>query len=342
MAFPIKIVSTQKPDILEIRWNPNNVCNFKCRYCFPESNIGTYTSPKDLDLIVRNFDHFLTEYKEKLGKTTVHLKIAGGEPTLWRELGDFIERIKKLHNIYLTVISNGSRTIRWWKKYGHLIDNVTLSYHQEQAKIDHHIEVADVMFDLGKKTTVVVLMDPLRWNECVQDIEYMKKNSKYKWFIQTAEVIEQEHVYSQDQVTERKYTEEQKKYMNKELKRIPGPAWFLKNIKLVKDGMIRMHESVATLDDGSTIKARPQTYINNNWNSFYGWSCDIGSEAVFINWTGEIIGSCQQKLYGLDFSYNILDEDFVNKFVLNFKPVICQYKNCFCGPETHVSKRKLS
>lgn len=342
MAFPIKIVSTQSPEFLEIRWNPNNVCNFKCRYCFPESNIGTYKSPQDLDLIIKNFDHFLNEYKTKLNKTNVHLKIAGGEPTLWRDLGEFITEIKKRHDIYITIISNGSRTLRWWKKYGPLIDNVTLSYHQEQADLKHHIEVADIMFALGKKTTVVVLMDPLRWDECVRDIEYMKAHSTHKWFIQTAEVIEPEHVYSNEKVETRRYDEKQKKFMKWELKRLPGVLWFLKNIKLVKTGKIRLYESVATLDNGKTVKARPQTYINNNWNSFHGWSCDIGSEAVFINWTGEIIGSCRQKLYGLDFSYNILDTDFVNKFVLNFKPVICSYKNCFCGPETHVSKRKLS
>ena len=126
---PIKIVSTQKPNILAIRWNPNNVCNYKCEYCWPGSNKGDYKSPEDLNLIVKNFNHMIERYKTKLGKTVVHLSLAGGEPTLWKDLGKFIEEIKKENNVYFTLISNGSRTLRWWKEYGHLIDNAGLSYH---------------------------------------------------------------------------------------------------------------------------------------------------------------------------------------------------------------------
>ena len=48
----IKIVSTKQPNILEIVWAPNNVCNYKCEYCWPGSNEGNHHSPGNLDLIV--------------------------------------------------------------------------------------------------------------------------------------------------------------------------------------------------------------------------------------------------------------------------------------------------
>jgi len=342
---PIKIVSTQDSDYLEVRWNPNNVCNFSCRYCFPGSNEGDHKSPKDLDLIINNFNHFLKQYREKLGKTKVHLKIAGGEPTLWKDLAVFIDRIKQQNDVYITLISNGSRTLRWWKQYGHLIDNVTLSYHVAQANLEHHIEVADTMFELGKKTTVMVLMDPDHWDKAVSDIEYMKCYSRHKWFIQTAEVIEPDHM-SLNKIKiitgqERRYDQEQKSYMKWGLKRLPGLVWFIKNWKIFVNN-IKIWESKATLEDGKTINARPQTYINNNWNNFKGWQCNLGIEGVYIHWDGTIIGSCWQKLYGLDYSFNILSEDFVEKFDPEFKPVICGINNCFCQPETHISKFKLS
>lgn len=342
--IPIKIESTQPDDVLEIRWNPNNVCNFHCRYCFPGSNTGEFTSPKDLDLIIKNFNFMLKQYKERLGKTKIHLKIAGGEPTLWRGLEKFILEIKKENDVYLTVISNGSRTLRWWKQYGHLIDNVTLSFHVAEADVDHHIAVADTMFALGKKTTVVVLMDPTRWDDCVAAIEKMK-HSQYRWFLQTAEVIEPEHIAISNikvvSAEERKYSPEQKNYMKWGLKRLPGFFWFVKNFKLLKKE-IRIFESIATLSNGKQLKARPQTYINNNWNSFSGWSCNAGLEALYIHWDGAIGATCNQKLYGVDYSYNILDEDFVNKYNPNFVPVLCKANNCFCQPETHISKSNLS
>lgn len=345
ISKPIRIVSTNDQDYLEVRWNPTNVCNFSCRYCFPESNEGTHNSPENLDLVIKNFNHFLKQYREKLGKTKFHLKLGGGEPTLWKGLEYFISEIKKENNVYVSLISNGSRTLRWWKQNGHLIDNVTLSYHVAQANVEHHIDVADTMFELGKKVTVSVLMDPDNWNKAVNDIEYMKAYSKYKWFIQTTEVIEPTHMAlnSIKIITkeERRYTSDQKKYMRWSLKRIPGVLWFIRNIRSLKKD-IKLWESRAVLDNGSILKARSQTYINNNWNAFKGWECNLGIESLMINWDGNIVGACGQTLYGLDTSFNILDKDFVKKFNPIFKPVICGINNCFCQPETHISKFRFS
>jgi len=344
--IPIKIVSTQKPNILAIRWNPNNVCNYKCEYCWPDNNAGDYLSPKNLDLVVKNFNHFIATYKQKLGKTKIHLSLAGGEPTLWRDLALFIEEIKKENDIYLSLISNGSRTLRWWKEYGHLIDNAHLSYHISQADPDHMIAVADTLFEYNKKVTVKVLMDRKHWQEGLDVIDYMKKNSKYNWFIITCEVIEPEvakigniKVVNADDI---QITPEQKRFLKNPLKRIPNLLWIWKNRKLIFEGQMRLYESVATLDNGKTVRAKSNTYINNNWTNFEGWSCDIGLDNVYISWTGEIQGSCQQTIYGLDYSFNILDENFVEKFNPEFKSSICSIKNCLCSCETHQSKFKLS
>jgi MoaA/NifB/PqqE/SkfB family radical SAM enzyme len=343
---PIKIVSTQKDNILAIRWNPNNVCNYKCWYCWPGANAGNYQSPTDLDLIIKNFNHMIERYKTKLGKTTIQLSLAGGEPTLWKDLGKFIEAIKKENDIYFTIISNGSRTLRWWKEYGHLIDNAGLSYHISQADPDHMIAVADTLFEYGKKVTVKVLMDRPHWQEGLDVIEYMKKNSKYKWFITTCEVFEPEvstlkgiKVIDENDI---QLTKEQKGFLKNSLKRLPSIFWFLKNIKLIFQGHIRLIESIAYLEDGTKIKAKANTYINRGWTSFEGWSCDIGLDNVFIEWTGDIQGACTQKIYGLNYSFNILDKDFVEKFDPEFKSSICSIKNCVCACETQQSKFKLT
>ncbi len=344
---PIKIVSTQKSNILEIRWNPNNVCNYKCEYCFPNTNTGDYLSPKDLDLVIKNFNHLIDRYKTKLGKTKIHLMMAGGEPTLWKDLSIFIREIKKENDIYLTLNTNGSRTLRWWKEYGHLIDNAHMSYHIAQAKNpDHMIAVADTLFEYNKKVTVKVLMDRKHWQEGLDVIEYMKKNSKHKWFIMTGEVIEPEVMNLAGikviDASDIQLTKDQKKFLKNSLKRIPSPLWIWKNRKLVFGGQIRLYESTAYLENGKSLKAKSNTYINNNWNNFEGWSCDIGLDSVYIHWDGEIKGSCMQTIYGLDQPFNILDSDFVEKFDPEFKPSICSKKNCYCSPETHISKFKLS
>ena len=343
---PIKIISTQHPNILAIRWDPNNVCNYKCEYCWPGSNTGEYSSPENLDLMVKNFTHLVNQYKIKLGKTKIHLSLGGGEPTLWKELESFIELIKKENNIYVSLISNGSRTLRWWKDHGNLIDDVHLSYHISQADPDHMIAVADTMFEYNKKVTVKILMDKKHWEKGLQTIAYMKRNSKHKWFISVCEVIGSEvGNIGNIKVINEDYTQltlKQKRFLKNSLKRIPSVSWLWKNRDLFFKGYMRFYESIATLKYGKKIKATTNTYINNNWHSFEGWSCDIGLDDVYISCSGEIRGSCQQTIYGLDYYFNILDEDFVSKFNPEFKSSICSIKNCLCSCETHVSKRKLS
>jgi hypothetical protein len=112
--------------------------------------------------------------------------------------------------------------------------------------------------------------------------------------------------------------------------------------KLIFEGQMKLYESVAYFENNKTVKAKSNTYINNNWNVFEGWSCDIGIDNVYIHWNGEIKGACQQTIYGLDYAFNILDTQFVEKFNPEFRPAICTKKNCFCSPETHVSKFRLS
>lgn len=342
---PIKIVSTKKPNILEIVWAPNNVCNYQCDYCWPGSHDGNYRSPEDLDLIIKNFNHLLAHYKNKLGRDKVHLKISGGEPTLWKDLALFIKEIKKENDVYLTLISNGSRTLRWWKEYGYLIDNAHLSFHIAQSDADHMIAVADTLYEFNKKVTVKVLMDTKCWQQGLDAIEYMKNNSKHSWFIMTSEVIEQEatsikniKVVDANRIS---ITTEQKKFLKNSLKRIPKLLWLWKNRKLIFEGQIRLFESVTYFDNGKSARAKTNAYINNNWNNFEGWSCDIGLDQFTIHWDGNIRGSCGQTLFGLNSSFNILDKNFVEKFNPELKPSICSIKSCYCVPETHVSKFKL-
>jgi organic radical activating enzyme len=333
--YPIEVISTLKSEILEIRWMPHNVCNFKCRYCFPGSFEGYDKPPQDLDLVIKNITHLMNWYKENLNKTKFHFKILGGEPTLFKGLETVIKELKNNFDVYTTIISNGSRTLRWWQENGHLFDNAVLSYHAPQADLDHHIAVADTLYALGKKVTVLSLMDPTIWDKCVADIEYMKKHGKHKWFIQAKELVD----YGQpDPIT---YTPEQKKYLNNEHKQYPSVFWFLKNIQLIFDGSIRLYESKTRLNDGSTIGATAQTYINKDWNNFKGWSCNIGLDVLFISSNGDVTGSCGQRIYNLNYSHNILKQDFVDTFDPEPIPTICGLDKCTCQPETHISKFDL-
>lgn len=337
---PVRIDSTQKKHILNVRWNPNNVCNFQCRYCFPDANTGTHRSPEDLDLVIRNWDHLLNFYKTKLNKSKFQFFIAGGEPTLWKDLGIFMAKIKKKHNAYISLISNGSRTVRWWKEHAEEIDNAHLTLHLAQGDVDHMIEVSDILYAAGSKVTVKVLMDPERWSQGIEAIAKMKKDSKHPWFIMVAEVIEPHHISNKVAPGVKRYDEKQLQYLKKDLKRWPSLYWFWKNRRLLKDE-IRLYESKYTMPEGNVKFARPGTYINEGWNEFKDWKCNIGLESIYVDWNGDLKGACNAKLYDLNYSHNILKADFATTFDPIIKPVTCPFAACFCMPETQITKWKI-
>jgi len=333
MTYPVSIKSTQPDNTLEVRWGVNNVCNFSCRYCFPDSNARTHPTIDNISLLVNSFNHLFDQYTKKLGKTNFHFFITGGEPTLWKNFGIFLKEIKK-DNIYISVVSNASRSVRWWNTYGKFIDNAVLSFHIKDSNIDHHIEVADILYEQGKKVTVPVLMDPNQWDDCVAAINYMKNNSKHSWFIEAKPVVDTELVKIE-------YNNSQLIYLEKELKRLPNLFWFSKNIKLLTNYNIRYPRSIATLDNGKKIQAGNSTYINNGYTNFRGWNCNINQEAIYVSWNGDIKGSCGQILFGKTKSYNILNDNFIKQELPINISSICSMNSCTCQPDTHVTKSKL-
>lgn len=323
----VAIKSTQPEQHLNIGWATSNVCNFKCRYCFPGSNEGDVANPQDVDLVVNNISHVIEHYRTNLDKQFFHLTILGGEPTVWRDFDRFLEKIKLVDGVYVSILTNGSRTLRWWNEYGGLVDNLTLSLHISQADLDHSIQVADIVYSKGKKVTVQVLMDTECWDRGVQAINYMKENSRYPWMIETKPVVH----------STVEYTPEQTAYLKSSLKRYPTFAWLLKNIRYLFNGHIRLYRSRAIYTDGSSTRAKPSTYILSGDTDFSGWSCNIGIESILIDQWGKINGSCGQLL----FDANILDTDFASKFNPYLGPIICSMPSCTCLPATHASKFDL-
>jgi MoaA/NifB/PqqE/SkfB family radical SAM enzyme len=321
-----EIESTQPKNVLDIRWALSNVCNYKCSYCFQGSNEGNFKFPADVSLVVANFNQIFDYYKKHLGKTKFHLRLLGGEPTLWPDLGSFINSIKQKNDVYVSLITNGSRSLDWWQKNSDLIDNITLSYHRSFANLPHVMRVADLLYSLNKKITVHVLMNPHDWKACVEDIKYMKRESKHSWLIQTKKIIPTSKFYPI-------YSKEQNKFMSSEIKRFPSFLWLIQHFKLILNKTIRLYESKYVKQD-KTFKARSETYLVNHDIKFKGYECNMGIESLYINWDGLLSASCGQSLF--DNKYNILKE---MEFFPPLRPVICQQENCFCPTENHVSKK---
>lgn len=320
---PIQIKNLQPTNLLKIRWCAGNVCNFNCAYC--ESHDGDFAYPKNLSTIYANFRKLFTHYKHTLRKNKFELEISGGEPTLWPELGSFVKLIKKDWDVDVQLITNGSRTMRWWKRYAQFFSKINFSFHHKQANIDHFIKVVDEVVSQDITVNVMVLMDPNEFDKCKDAINYMKKHRQQKWSIDARPIFP----IDKFPVT---YSNDQKKYLKNNLKSLPNLKWILANLF-----KFERNESIVTFENTKSQKVNP-TYHTNNYNSFKGWKCDIELENIYIHWTGVIQGSCGQSLF--DKTYNIYDRDF--EFDVTPLSLICERDCCFCQPETHISKTSLS
>jgi organic radical activating enzyme len=326
-----KIITTQDKKTLNVRFWPTDICNFSCEYCFPGSVLNKLRYPKNVDTVLKNFKILFNEYTEKHGKENFYINIVGGgEPALWPHLNYFCENIKKDHNVFIKLTTNGSRTIKWFNKNTQYIDKFTMSCHHKDVNLDKFIEVCDWIHESGKEPGVLMLMDAKHWDKCTAYVDRMVSQSKYAWTIQAKEVVD---APGHDMEV---YTPEQLDYLKQPYKRIPDAKWIMDNLH-----DLRIHESVAMYDDDSVVLAGPNKYINNRENSFKGWKCDVALENLVVSHDGTCTGSCQEEIFkgaNLNMFSESFEEEF-NKAQFSLDSIICPRECCSCQPDTHITKR---
>lgn len=327
----VKIINIQEPNVLDIRFWPTDICNYDCSYCFPGSKDGVYRYPKNIDTVIRNFRKLFDVYNEKFHKDTFHINlVGGGEPTLWPHFEQFCKEIKEQHNVKIQVTTNGSRSLRWWEENCHYLDKAVLSCHHEFVDIDHYIEVANLLYRKNVIINSLMLMDAQHWEKCTSLVDKMM-TSEEPWIIEVKSVVDSP---GRDIGS---YNEEQLKYVRHALKRIPPSEWVLPRID-----SFGVHKSIALFDDDTSMACRAESHINNKWNNFYNWKCNVSIENLVISYDGSVTGSCQEKLFK-DCNLNIFSENFESEFdreSFNLSTIRCPKVSCSCQPDTHITKSK--
>jgi organic radical activating enzyme len=301
-----------------------NLCNYSCWYCFPGSNEGTDRWP-DYKILSQNLKHLFNYYKT-IGKDIFEIHLIGGEPTLWANLGEFVKELKSDHNCIISMSSNASRTLRWWQEYGKYFDKVILSAHYEKINIPHYIDVADCLYDQKVIVTGIVLMDPANWQTCI-DIVAQLKTSKRRWGIDVQEILLHNKTVE--------YTDEQRDVLKKHRLRRANPFWFLSNNKHTL-----LHTTV-THTNGISEVVKSNEIVLNKWNQFKDWDCNLGIDSIYIDSKGLLTGACGNKLYNLNYNFDLRSADFIEKFNPTLTSTICQQEHCFCQPEANLTKHKI-
>jgi len=252
--------------------------------------------------------NFVDKVIEQVTPKKVYFEFTGGEVTLYREFIDVCKHITSKGS-KVGLISNGSRTLRWWEENKKYLDHVCLSFHPEFSDAKHLIEVIKILNN-DVRTHVNIMMSPEKFNYCFEVANEIKSLQNISMALQPLIHDFGEKLFD--------YTDEQKSIFQNQHELITKHIKFTKSFDYYRGAMKMINV------DGSEQISSAHRFISNKTNDWSGWKCHIGVEQIVVDMSGEIfrgwckVGSRVGTIY--DSTLNIPTN-----------PVICDKKMCHCN-----------
>jgi sulfatase maturation enzyme AslB (radical SAM superfamily) len=300
-----------------IDWAAGNTCNFQCSYCDPACWDGTLPW-HDFDNCIRFID-FVWENICVPQNKIMFFNFHGGEPALWPEVTKVCEYIKDINeNNIIRLLTNGTRSTKWWTDKAHLFDMLIVSIHEGQTKKEKIVEKFNQVQKSGINISLHVMMDIVQFDDCVGTYKYLYDNLhdvslQYKPVrisIRTHEL--------------QPYTDAQLATMNslQGLNGTPSPK-NQSHMQWRKDGEAPV-----------IVKSIENEILLPRLNDWKDWYCYMGIETLVVQHNGFIKpgSQCFKKLrYG-----NISDK----KYSIPLLPVKCKWELCGCLTDLQTTKIK--
>lgn len=301
-----------------VNWCLGNTCNFKCSYCSPGLHDGSVKWP-DKDTVI-SFIQKMLIHSGSLGKK-LYLELTGGEVTMWRHFEE-VALFCKEHGVKLGIISNGSRTLRWWEENKHLFDHVCLSFHPEQAEVDHFLAVIKIL-RLELRTHVNIMMLPAQFNECYEVATKVKNIGNVSLALQPLIIGFGDTLYP--------YTKQQQFVFDNQYDLVVKHIKWTKGFEYYRGAMSVVDEANVV---GETLAAH--RFISMKENNWSGWECYAGVEQIIVDMDGSIHrGWC--KVGG--------NLGTIQNPTFTLEPVVCNKTMCHCNYDimsTKVNTLKLN
>lgn len=308
--------------VLRLNWNIGNTCTYKCSYCPDYLNNGTIKWVS-LERMIKITDKIIELYKTQYNKNIFIFELTGGEPTVYPYINEFSTYLKS-KNIYVQLVTNGSRSLRWWEEYGINFTSITLSYHVEFTDVDHVINVCNLIDSKGISASVLMIFDPQNYEKVKFDLEYMKSKSNFSIHIRKVENrgSSVDRSYS--------YTKEQLEFLesNYLFTPITRKSIFPKEIQY----------RTIYIKDNQSNRVDENTLWNTPQNNFKGWNCYAGIDTLNLDIFGNIIAAnCNTLNSSLLGNWRT---DDIDKLVWPKTNVVCQDTGCVCVHDIRARKVK--
>ena len=318
--FPIKVEKAIPTDQKFIEWKIHNVCNHDCSFCGARHKDGSQRW-----FSLEKYKEYTDKLVAACGDSPFWIQITGGEPTLFPELLPLLEYMKS-KGARLSMISNGTRTIRWWKELqeAKLLDYLFLTYHSEQTDDYQHIaEIINLFNDDPIEVICLVTHSLNSLDKAFEASEYIIENTG-------ALITLKSMVYGDFDIYEC--------YTADELAKLKRNNWVYGKLrdKKVLSTIPEQYKIDHTLkidyiDKNKQISANidPQLLMKMQQNKFLDWDCNIGSHNMRIDHDVIYRGVCQ---VGGERHLNDSNIGFTSDYVK------CTSNQCFCGTDMIATK----
>lgn len=303
-----------------IEWKIHNVCTYDCSFCGDQHKDGSQRW-----FSLEKYKEYTDKIIEACDGKPFWIQLTGGEPTLYPDLIELLIYMKS-KGALVSIISNGSRSLRWWEelKNAQVISLLQLTYHSEQTRdYKHIVDIINLFHDQPVDTQCMITHVAETIDLAFEAFEYIQKNTGAliivkAMFIRHYDIYK---IYTKDQL--------------EKLKSLNGMHGVLKQTKRKSEIPLHLsynHRLKIKYDDGSIEVSNPQKIMKNHENNFFGWSCDVGINTMRIDHDVIYRGVCEAG------SSQNIEKD---KIYFANDALICDKKECFCGTDIIANKRMV-
>jgi organic radical activating enzyme len=318
MKIPIKVERATATKHKFIEWMIHDVCNYNCSFCCNENKAGInrWTT-------IEKYKEYADKIISQCDGNPLWIQFTGGEPTLFPDLLELMQYVKN-KGAYVSLLTNGSRTLRWWEelKQGKCLDNLMLTYHPEQT--NDYIHAANVLnlFHYEETSTSCLITHTYSvFDKSIIARDYMRQHTG-AYIIYKAMKTEDMEVFSE-------YTVEQ-------LKEVMIPSFAGDKIdskvkpKIPSDCKLSDFMKIS-YNNGIKEVVSTQHLLKTKQNNFNGWMCNVGMNTIRIANNKFYRGICEEG--GIQGS---LDGEI--KF--STQEIRCTKNRCYCDTDLFTTKTR--
>lgn len=265
-VLAIEHSDSKHADIVLVDWMLGNSCNFACSYCPTGLHDGS-VKWQNYEIISEFLEKINVHYQEQMERQ-IWIQFTGGEPSMHPKFFDIFAKTQSL-GIKTSLISNGSRTERFWKKAVGLIDSAILTYHSEQVN-DREFQKTCEILSSEIPVHINITANPNTFNHLYKKAQQLAAN-----FPNASLTLKPLRVGFGSELYP--YSSEQMEIL----------AQHISTTKRDATEMPR-GEMVQVDSDGRRASKRPNEFILENTNRWQGFRCNAGLESLRINADGRV------------------------------------------------------